>query len=310
MINAIAGLSDLGASLQIAKAMLGRNGAAAVCADCGGVHAPGADHVGSIRPTDGSGASPDSTTTPTREVGETSAAQDTVEISPQAYDAARRAESDKASADGPAYVVDEQQLTDQERKQVDSLKKADAAVRAHEAAHKAAAGAYGGAVSYSFRTGPDGRRYAVAGEVPIDLSPIPGDPQATVLKMQQIRRAALAPAEPSGADRQVAAKAAQIEQQARAELVQSRSGSSSEDGENGSDTELSPAEDAAAAQQTGTTAPEGNDAASESTEPVPEPGEAPQALRVATSTPTAAARQSVAAMFEPAVAGARLDTYA
>ena len=67
--------------------------------------------------------------------------------------------------------------------------------------------------------GPDGRRYAVGGEVAIDASRVPGDPQATIRKAQVIRRAALAPAAPSAQDQRVAAQATRMEQQARAELL-------------------------------------------------------------------------------------------
>lgn len=113
-------------------------------------------------------------------------------------------------------------LTEEERRVVAELKQRDAEVRAHEAAHKAAAGAYAGAVSYTYQQGPDGRRYAVGGEVPIDISTVPGDPQATVRKMQQIRRAALAPAEPSGADRAVAAAATKAMLEAQAQIASER----------------------------------------------------------------------------------------
>jgi hypothetical protein len=58
----------------------------------------------------------------------------------------------------------------------------------------------------------------VAGEVSIDVSPVANDPQATVNKAMAIRRAALAPADPSGADRRVAARARMMEAEARAEL--------------------------------------------------------------------------------------------
>ena len=54
----------------------------------------------------------------------------------------------------------------------------------------------------------------------IDLSPVRGNPQATIAKMQQVRRAALAPGEPSGQDRQVAAQAAALEREARKELAE------------------------------------------------------------------------------------------
>ena len=48
-----------------------------------------------------------------------------------------------------------------------------------------------GATSYEYETGPDGARYAVAGEVSMDLSPVAGDPSATLAKMQIVQRAAL-----------------------------------------------------------------------------------------------------------------------
>ncbi len=101
------------------------------------------------------------------------------------------------------------ELTEEERQQVEELKKRDAEVRRHEQAHKAAAGQYArGGPTYSYQTGPDGRQYAVGGEVKIDTSEVSGDPEATIRKMRQVQRAANAPAEPSSQDRQVAAQAA------------------------------------------------------------------------------------------------------
>jgi hypothetical protein len=106
-----------------------------------------------------------------------------------------------------------------EQRELAELKKRDAEVKAHEAAHASVGGQLASGPSYSFEVGPDGQQYAVAGEVQIDLSPVPGDPQATIIKMQQVKAAALAPAEPSGADRQVAAEAARRITEAQAELV-------------------------------------------------------------------------------------------
>ncbi len=121
-----------------------------------------------------------------------------------------------AGASGPG--VGKSELTDEERQQVEELQKRDAEVRRHEQAHKAAAGQHArGGATFETETGPDGRSYAVGGEVSIDTSPVEGDPEATIRKMQQIRAAALAPSEPSSQDRQVAAQAARAEQQARTE---------------------------------------------------------------------------------------------
>ena len=106
-----------------------------------------------------------------------------------------------------------------ESRQLAELKQRDREVRAHEQAHVAAGGAHvTGGQTYSYQRGPDGRAYAVGGEVQIDTSPVPGEPQETIRKMQQVQQAALAPAEPSAQDRAVAAQAAQQMAQARLEL--------------------------------------------------------------------------------------------
>jgi hypothetical protein len=109
-------------------------------------------------------------------------------------------------------------LTRDEQRRVAELKQRDAEVRRHEQAH-AAAGAHAGAPHYQFEKGPDGQLYAVAGEVAVDASAVRGDARATILKMQQVVRAALAPADPSGQDQQVAASAAAVMASARVELA-------------------------------------------------------------------------------------------
>ncbi len=105
-----------------------------------------------------------------------------------------------------------------EAQQILQLASADRRVRAHEAAHSAAGGQYAGGPSYSYKQGPDGKRYAVAGEVPIDISPVSGDPEASIQKARVVRAAALAPADPSPQDRQVAAAAMRMEMKAQSDL--------------------------------------------------------------------------------------------
>ena len=112
------------------------------------------------------------------------------------------------------------QLSEAEQKQVEQLKKNDVAIHRHEQAHAAAGSQYAGAPQYSYTSGPDGQRYANAGDVSIDISPVAGDPKATIEKMDVVQRAANAPAEPSGADRSVSAKAAAAKQTAQMELAQ------------------------------------------------------------------------------------------
>jgi hypothetical protein len=115
-----------------------------------------------------------------------------------------------------------EELSDEDQERVEELEARDRAVRDHEAAHLAAAGSYAsGGASFEYETGPDGKRYAVGGEVEIDTSPVEGDPAATISKMETVRAAALAPAEPSAQDRSVAAQAAAAAAEARRELSES-----------------------------------------------------------------------------------------
>jgi len=91
--------------------------------------------------------------------------------------------------------------------QLSELRKVDQSVRAHEMAHVAAAGGLvKGGATFSYQRGPDGQSYAVGGEVQIDTGK-ESTPQATIQKMQIVRQAALAPADPSPQDQQVAAHA-------------------------------------------------------------------------------------------------------
>ncbi|HYH39218.1 MAG TPA: putative metalloprotease CJM1_0395 family protein [Azospirillum sp.] len=108
-------------------------------------------------------------------------------------------------------------LSDDEQKQVDKLKAVDTKVRQHEAAHQAAGGALAGGATFSYTKGPDGRSYATGGEVPI-RAPAARSPEAAIQQAQQIKAAALAPAEPSGQDLAVAASADAAMVQARREL--------------------------------------------------------------------------------------------
>lgn len=135
---------------------------------------------------------------------------------------AKDSDTKKVSGSG-ATDADEMELTQEELHSVDELKQRDREVRAHEQAHLANAGQYaGGGATFTYQTGPDGKRYAVGGEVPIDVSK-ERTPEQTIQKMEAIRRAAMAPASPSPADRRIAAAASKQEAEARQELQASTS---------------------------------------------------------------------------------------
>ncbi|MGE5390045.1 MAG: putative metalloprotease CJM1_0395 family protein [Deltaproteobacteria bacterium] len=106
---------------------------------------------------------------------------------------------------------------------VGKMEKTEQQVTAHEQAHKAAAGQYAGPISYDYVTGPDGRRYVVSGDVPIN-APQGKTPEETIQIMERVKRAALAPADPSAQDIAVAAQAAQMQQAARNEIVKESNG--------------------------------------------------------------------------------------
>lgn len=114
-------------------------------------------------------------------------------------------------------------LSAEEKEIVERLRKRDAEVRRHEQAHLVTAGQYAlGAPSYSYQVGPNGQRYAVGGEVQVDLSPVQGDAEATLRKARQLQQAALAPSEPSATDRQVAMMASRMAQEAQQELAEEK----------------------------------------------------------------------------------------
>jgi len=120
-------------------------------------------------------------------------------------------ENDKADENAKQVRTDEKIIT--------QLQQRDKEVRTHELAHATAGGGATDSPSYTFEIGPDGKRYATDGEVAVDLSTVAGDPQATIIKMQKIHAAAMAPTNPSTQDIRVAASAAQNILAAQSELL-------------------------------------------------------------------------------------------
>ena len=124
------------------------------------------------------------------------------------------------------------ELSPTEEEQVRKLKESDTRVRAHEMAHKAAAGSLAaGGPYYDLQRGPDGQNYAVGGEVPIRL-PETTDYKEAIKDAQQAERAALAPADPSPDDYAAAAAFRQRALEARAKLSNEERQPASESAEN------------------------------------------------------------------------------
>jgi hypothetical protein len=111
------------------------------------------------------------------------------------------------------------ELTPEQQRQVTRLKEIDQNVRAHEAAHlRAGHGVVTSGASYTYTYGPDGKAYAVGGEVGVDTS-AEAKPQANIDKGRRIQAAALAPSDPSPQDYRVAGVGAQLEARGRADLA-------------------------------------------------------------------------------------------
>jgi hypothetical protein len=139
-------------------------------------------------------------------------ARETTDILSLSRDAQRVIESRQNEGQSTAGT-----LSAEDQEALRALKARDAEVRRHEQAHQTVGGHLAGAASYETVRGPDGQSYAVGGEVPIDAS-AEQDPEATIAKMERVKAAALAPAEPSGQDRAVAAMADARKAAASAEL--------------------------------------------------------------------------------------------
>lgn len=124
-----------------------------------------------------------------------------------------------SSVGGRGASLSKTELSPAQQQLVARLRETDRAVRAHEAAHLAVGGdLVRGGASFSYAIGPDRKRYAVSGEVSIDVSPA-RTPQETIPKAQHIRATALAPVDPSPQDHAVAGVATRLENNARRELA-------------------------------------------------------------------------------------------
>ncbi|MDA3957087.1 putative metalloprotease CJM1_0395 family protein [Oceanispirochaeta sp.] len=111
--------------------------------------------------------------------------------------------------------------TDYLLKSSDEAAVRDREVRAHEKAHlMSLGGAAASGVQLTTHRGPDGAVYAVGGGIKVDMSPVPGNPRATLNKAQAVLRAADAPGDPSAADMRVAAEAYRMVRDARENILE------------------------------------------------------------------------------------------
>ena len=115
-------------------------------------------------------------------------------------------------------AVNKEELSPDEERLVRDLQARDSEVKAHEAAHQAAGGGMTGAASYTYQQGPDGKMYAIGGEVSISMK-TGSTPQETIANARQIVAAAMAAGNPSPQDYAVASSARVIEMKATQQLA-------------------------------------------------------------------------------------------
>lgn len=111
-----------------------------------------------------------------------------------------------------------QELTEAEERMVKDLQSRDTEVRAHEAAHQAAGGGLTGPATFTYQQGPDGKMYAIGGEVSI-TTPASSSPEEAIANARQVITAAMAVSDPSPQDYAVAASARVMEIKAQQQLA-------------------------------------------------------------------------------------------
>jgi hypothetical protein len=117
------------------------------------------------------------------------------------------------------------ELTPAEQREVRRLQRLDQEVRLHEQIHaKRAMGFVRSAPSYTYEVGPDGKSYAVNGQVTVDGG-APMTPEDAIAKARLLGLAACAPGDPSLQDSMAAMNAYAYVRTAK-EVIMNRSGPS------------------------------------------------------------------------------------
>lgn len=158
---------------------------------------------------------------------------------------------DESAGKQDAQDRQQKQQEKQDAAEIEQLKARDQEVRVHEQAHASTGGQYAGAPQYEYTTGPDNKRYVTDGEVSIDVSEAK-TPEETLKKMEQVRAAALAPAEPSSQDLKVAAEASQKATEARSEIAKGQAAVDSTESTQGSVNEAANPQEGGTVAGTGT----------------------------------------------------------
>lgn len=110
------------------------------------------------------------------------------------------------------YKEESKELTPEELATIQGLQQAEKSVRVHEQAHKAVSVDVTSGIMYTHTTSPDNERYITGGEVSITAGTSSKEEEILQI-LENVRDAALAPADPSPQDLRIAASTnAQIQQ--------------------------------------------------------------------------------------------------
>ncbi len=139
---------------------------------------------------------------------------DTIELSPDAIK--KQGNEEKSlellkSDDDTKININGQQLSEEEQKEIEKIRKNGRNIKRQELVYRAIVGNHvKGAASFEYDLGPDGIKYAVAGHTTIDTRPVINNPEASIRKAQAIKRTKL--------DRSVAVEVEKMEREARLEI--------------------------------------------------------------------------------------------
>ncbi|MDF1874473.1 hypothetical protein JHD48_01855 [Sulfurimonas sp. SAG-AH-194-I05] len=139
----------------------------------------------------------------------------------QSPDAQRIEEETKRDSKNAIKSSASKELSQGEEKLLVDLEARDAEVRAHESAHQSVGGGMTGAATFTYQQGPDGKMYAIGGEVSISTSG-GSTPQESIANARQVAAAAMAAGDPSSQDFAVASSARVIEMKAQQQLTKER----------------------------------------------------------------------------------------
>jgi hypothetical protein len=123
-------------------------------------------------------------------------------------------ELDEKRAEEAQQSDNPENLSSDEKRLLKELSDRDSEVKTHESAHQALGGGLTGAASYTYQEGPDGKMYAIGGEVSIS-TPTSSNPEEAIRNAQTVAASALAAGDPSPQDFAVASSASIMEMKAK-----------------------------------------------------------------------------------------------